>query len=146
MPSLGSGLAEASGQSSQTTLVTRILYRGERSSMTPEIVFDQGFLPKGTHDDALLHTQSNATAGNFVSSTSERSIAHQFAGKNGYVYEIESSSYVDIRSFYGNSAPFPEQAEYAIRGAVLPAHVKGAWVIQKGVMTGEFIPNPGFGK
>ena len=37
--------------------------------------------PKGTHDDPLLHTQSNTTAGNFVSTTDDFDIANQFVEK-----------------------------------------------------------------
>ena len=71
----------------------RILYRGEKASVTPNDVFENGIDPKGTHNDALLHTKSNLTAGDFVSTTSDKEIATQFAGKKGYVYVIETSNY-----------------------------------------------------
>ncbi len=63
-------------------MMLKILYRGERSTMSPDIVFENGFTPKGMHDDVLLHTNSNTTAGNFISTTDNFEIARDgFAGK-----------------------------------------------------------------
>ncbi len=112
--------------------------------MTPEIVFKEGFVPKGEHNDVLLHTQSNTTAGNFISTSPNMEIANDFAKPNGYVYEIETSNYIDVNSTYGEKALFPEQNEFSIPGGIKPSEIKGAWVKKKGQLTGEFIPNPGF--
>ncbi len=120
------------------------LFRGERSSVTPDITFEQGLLPKGTHGNLEQHITSNTTAGNFISTTSERGIAEQFAGKNGYVYEIETTNYIDVNKVLGAKSPFPEQIEHAIPGGVNPSQIKGVWVMKNSVPTGEFIPNPGF--
>lgn len=122
----------------------KTLYRGERSSVTPDDVFQNGISPKGTHNDALLHTQSNTTAGNFVSTTSDKSLANGFAGKNGYVYEIKTSNYVDINGTYGNKVPFPEQNEFAIPGGIKPSEVVGAYKKQKGSLIDELISNMNF--
>ncbi len=46
----------------------KTLFRGDRSSMTPEKVFEKGFTPKGTEDDLLQHASSNTTAGDFLNS------------------------------------------------------------------------------
>ena len=67
------------------------LYRGDRSSVTPDVAFKEGFTPKGTGNDLLGHTTSNTTPGNFVSTSADKGIAQGFAGKNGYVYEINTS-------------------------------------------------------
>ena len=64
------------------------------------------------YNDALLHTKSNTTAGNFVSTSGDIVIATEFAGKNGYVYVIRTNNYVDINSIYGAGAYFPEQMEF----------------------------------
>ena len=37
----------------------KTLFRGDRASVVPDDVFKNGFKPKGTHNDALLHTKSN---------------------------------------------------------------------------------------
>lgn len=123
---------------------TQTLFRGERSSVSPDVTFKQGFTPKGTHNNLEQHVTSNTTAGNFISTTSEKGIAQQFAGKNGYVYEIQTSNYVDVNKILGAKSPFPEQMEFSIPGGVSPSQIKGAWVMKGGKLTGEFIPNPGF--
>ena len=112
--------------------------------MSPDKVFKDGFASKGTHTNLEQHVTSNTTAGDFVSSTSEKAIAEQFAGKNGYVYEIETSNYIDVNQALGAKAPFPEQMEFSIPGGIKPSQVKGAYVMKKGVPTGEYIPNSGF--
>lgn len=104
------------------------MYRGDRSSVKPDDVFENGFSPKGTHNDPLLHTSGNSNAGNFVSTSSDKNIANSFAGKNGYVYVIETDNYVDINTQYGSSAQFPEQHEFSIPGGIkiqkLLVHIK----------------------
>lgn len=128
-----------SGSSSKT------VYRGDRASVVPEDVFQNGFSPKGTHNDALLHTKSNATAGNFVSTSGDMSIATDFGGKNGYVYVIQTDNYVDINAIYGAGAYFPEQMEFSIPGGIKPSEIVGAYKKQGGKIVGDFIPNPNFG-
>lgn len=60
------------------------------------------------------------------------------------MYEIETSNYIDVNGTLGAKSPFPEQMEFSIPGGINPSQIKGAWVMKKGVPTGEFIPNPGF--
>ena len=136
-----SALKESIGDKS----ATRILYRGDRASASPDIIFENGFTPKGTHNDALLHTKSNATAGNFISTTSEQAIATDFAGRNGYVYVIKTNNYVDINSTYGANAYFPEQMEFSIPGGIKPSEILGAYRKQSGVLVKDLISNPNFG-
>jgi len=125
----------------------KTLYRGERATTVPEVVFEEGIKPKGTHDDALLHTKSNTTAGNFVSTTDQFDLARDgFAGKNGYVYVIETDNYVDINRTYGDKAYFPEQSEFSISGGIKRSEIKGAYSKEKGVIVGDLIPNPNYGK
>ena len=115
---------------------TKTLFRGDRASVVPDDVFQNGFKPKGTHNDALLHTKSNTTAGNFVSTSGDKTIVTEFAGKNGYV---------DINSTYGAGAYFPEQMEFSIPGGIKPSEIVGAYKKQGGKIIGDFIPNPNFG-
>jgi hypothetical protein len=124
---------------------TKTLFRGDRASVVPDDVFKNGFKPKGTHNDALLHTKSNTTAGNFVSTSGDIVIATEFAGKNGYVYVIRTNNYVDINSIYGAGAYFPEQMEFLIPGGIKPYEIVGAYKKQGGKIIGDFIPNPNFG-
>lgn len=121
------------------------LFRGERSSNTPDKAFNDGFEPKGTHNDPLLHTQSNTTPGNFVSTSKSKEIATDFAGKNGYVYEVRTNNYIDINSTYGNRVPFPEQQEFSIPGGIKPDEIVGAYKKQGGSIIGDMIINPNYG-
>jgi len=115
-----------SGSSSKT------VYREDRASVVPEDVFQNDFSPKGTHNDALLHTKSNAIAGNFVSTSGNMSIATDFCGKNGYVYVIQTDNYVDINATYGAGAYFPEQMEFSIPGGIKQSEIVGAYKKQGG--------------
>jgi hypothetical protein len=132
------------GELAEGSISTQTLFRGERSSVSPDVAFKKGFTSKGTHNNVEQHVTSNTTAGNFISTTSDKVIAQQFAGKNGYVYEIKSSNYVDVNKTLGSKSPFPEQMEFSIPSGVKPSQIKGAWVMKGGKLTGEFIPNPGF--
>ena len=92
----------------------------------------------------MLHTKSNTTAGNFVSTSSDKSIAIEFVGKNGYLYEIETDNYIDINSTYGEIAHFSEQMEFLIPGGIRPAEIVGAYKIESGKIIGDFIKNLNF--
>ena len=94
----------------------------------------------------LGHVTSNSTAGDFVSTSSSQEIAEGFAGKNGFVYEIQTSRGIDVNQTLGAQSPFPEQLEHAIPGGILPSEIVGAYPMKGGVPTGEFIPNPNFVK
>ena len=74
----------------------------------------------------------------------DKNIAEGFAGKNGFVYEIDTSNYINVNESLGASSPFPEQVEFSIPGGVSPSEIKGAWVMEGGKLTGEFIPNPAY--
>lgn len=124
---------------------TKTLFRGERANVVPDDVFQNGFKPMGTHNDALLHTKSNATAGNFVSTSGDKAIATEFASNNGYVYVILADNYVDINSTYGANAYFPEEMEFSIPGGIKPSEIVGAYKKQGGKIIGDFISNPNFG-
>jgi hypothetical protein len=136
----GSGSAKPPTQVSGNTTT---VYRGDRSSMNPEKVFKEGFTPKGTGDDLLGHVSSNTTPGNYISTSSSKGIAEGFAGKNGYIYEIKTSNYIDVNKSLRVKSPYPEQLELAIPGGVKPGEIKGAYVYKNGVFT-EYIPNPNY--
>ena len=138
--------SSSAGNSSANGNTTRTLYRGDRST-TLNDVFENGFQTRGTHNDPLLHTQSNTTRGNFVSTTSEQDVALGFAGsgRRGYLYVIETDNYVDINATYGRQAYFPEQCEFSIPGGVPSSDIVGAYPTYDHVISGDFIPNPNYG-
>jgi RHS repeat-associated protein len=120
------------------------LYRGERSSATPDKVFADGIAPKGTNTDLLAHCSSNTAGSHFVSTSSSKDIAEGFAGKNGYVYVIDTDRGIDANKALGDKSPFPEQLEHSVPGGVKPEEIKGAYKMKGGKMTDEFIPNPNY--
>ncbi|MDD6572444.1 MAG: hypothetical protein PUF12_08700 [Thermoflexaceae bacterium] len=126
-----------------------ILYRGDRANVTPEDVFNNGFIPKGTHNDALLHTQFNSQAGNFVSTSSKVSVAENFATsegmQDGYVYIIHANHYIDMNAKYGNEVFHPHDYEYLIPGGIKSSEIECAYKIQRDYSIGELILNPNFG-
>ena len=48
----------------------------------------------------VAHIRSNTTPGNFVSTSLDINIAKDFAGKNGYVYEIKTTNYIDVNKHW----------------------------------------------
>jgi len=118
-----------------------ILFRGERSSVTPDNVFKNGFSPVGTHNNLLDHVSSNSTRGNFVSTSESFKVASSFAGKNGYIYVIDTERGINVNNVLKNSSPFPEQLEHSIPGKVKPNEIVGVYPKKGGLVTGDFIPN-----
>ena len=72
------------------------------------------------------------------------SIAQEFAGKNGYLYEIETSRGINVSEVLGADSPHPEQLEISVVDGILGSEVKGAWKVKHGKITGEYIANPNF--
>lgn len=124
---------------------TRTLFRGDKVSVKIDDVFENGFKPKGTHNDALLHTKSNTTAGNFASTSIDKTIATEFAGKNGYVYIVQTNNYIDTNTVYGVEAYYPEQMEFLIPDGIKASEIIGAYKKKDGKIIGDLIYNPNYG-
>ncbi len=57
--------------------------------MTPEKAFQGGLLPKRSHNNLEEHLLSNTTAGNCISTSSNKDIATSFAGKTGMFLKLK---------------------------------------------------------
>jgi Heat-labile enterotoxin alpha chain len=132
--------------SSTDSALASTVFRGERSSVTPDDVFANGIFPKGDNMDLLAHVSANQSDSGYVSTSPLFNIAQSFAGRNGYIYDIVPAGGIDVNATLGVSSPFPEQYEIAIPRGVSPANVRGAYSLSKGQLTGEYITNPNFGK
>lgn len=119
------------------------VFRNQQSSLGYEDFFNNGMTPKGSHDNLLMHTESNTTAGNFISTTLDKDIATQFGSQNGWVFEIRSTNGIDINKTLGADALHPGQLEVSIPDVILPKDIKGVWQKQGGVLT-TWIPNPNY--
>jgi len=130
-----------------TNSTARTVFRGERSSVTPEIVFEQGLKAKGGNTDLLRHVTSNQPDTNFISSSVRPKIATGFSGRNnGHVFVIKTRNGIDVNKTLGAKSPFPEQFEIAIPNNVPNTQVFGAFRTKKGQIIGDFIKNPNFRK
>ncbi|MEQ1708294.1 MAG: enterotoxin A family protein [Terricaulis sp.] len=119
-----------------------LVYRGERSSLPPEVVFQNGFAPRGDNLDLLAHVTRPASDSAYVATSLDFDIALDFAGRNGYVYQIAPKGGVNVNSALGVASPFPEQLEVAIPWGVHPTSVRGAYSLSQGALTGEYVLNP----
>ena len=138
------------------------LYRG--SQIPPEVVFEQGFLPAGTHNDLKTHTQGVLnpdtgykihTPGNFVSTSARESFAQNLAhhrsthgGKykeetNGWLYYIYPDSVNDID--VNRAIPdhkWHGEFEIAVPGGIPPERIIGVRPVSAEGKVGDFIWNP----
>jgi hypothetical protein len=120
----------------------RTLYRGEKSSIGPEIVFTTGLTPKGSNPDLIAHVFGTPDSG-YVATTKKIEIASYFAGKNGWIYIIRTDRGTDVNEILGDKSPYPEQEEVAFYGGVYPREIVGAFDIRNYRIT-SFIKNPFF--
>lgn len=129
------------------------LYRGD--TRHPDIIFSEGFKPRGTHKDLLKHAKSTSTPGNFVSATTSEEVAIQFAktakdlkgnsGKGGFVYELRTSKGLDVNKILGNESPFASEKEIAVLGGIAPKDIYGGQRIgTNGQKIGHLIKNVHF--
>jgi len=96
----------------------QIVWRGDRSTRPPSMIFSTGFSPKGGNMDLTAHLRGSSDSG-YVATSKNYAIAHAFAGKNGYVYGIcLRSGGIDVNAALGNKSPYPEQQEVAIPGRI----------------------------
>jgi hypothetical protein len=117
------------------------VFRGDRSSVTPQQVFENGFSSKGNNMDLLAHVTQPLPDSGFVATSESQGIATGFAGKNGYTFTIRNNGTgLNVNSTLGGTSPFPEQLEVAFPGSIPAEDIFGA----TSKRTGEFIPNPNY--
>ncbi|MDE1882821.1 MAG: hypothetical protein KGH70_02470 [Rhodospirillales bacterium] len=125
------------------------IYRGD--SRPPDVIFNQGFQPKGTATDLYNYAATN-TPSNFISTSKIPGPGINFAQSaatnsgEGYLYIIsQQPNGIDVNEALGAASPFPDEAEIAVPGGIPPQDVLGAQQISPdGSNIGGFIPNPGF--
>jgi len=92
----------------------RTSFRGERASVKPEVVFEEGIPAKGKNMDLLRHAKKTRSDTGYVGSSLRPAIGKGFAGKNGWLYVIRTGRGIDVNEALGGDSPFPEQFERAI--------------------------------
>ena len=119
------------------------LFRGD--TRPPDVIFRDGFKPRGSSTDLQKHALDNANPpSNFVSTTIVVEPAIAF-GKGKYVYVIDKRvKGVDVNKSLGRNSPFPGEAEIALPGGISSGDIIGARSILPGGNLGPLIPNPNY--
>ncbi|MBK6696034.1 MAG: hypothetical protein IPG50_28065 [Myxococcales bacterium] len=125
------------------------LFRGERPSMGPETVFNDGLVPKGTNNDLFAHVSNNGAGSSFVSTSSSMDVARDFALSNGerasgWIYRINGQGAIDAAAATNNFRYTADQQEHVFRGPVEMSRVEAVAPVTREGGIGEFAPNPGF--
>jgi hypothetical protein len=124
------------------TPLNQSIYRVDGRS--PDVIFDQGFQPKGTSADLKTYVDTNNPSA-FVSTSKSPDIAHNpdFAQPGKYVYEVDGSQIkgIDVNEAYPNN-PFARESEVAVVGGVPRSAIISVRQIQPDGGLGPVIPNP----
>ncbi len=122
------------------------IFRGDARS--PDVIFEQGFQPRGTNQDLYKYALENEPSV-YVPTSKSPTVAREFADMQGggYVYTIRGQSQgVDVNAALGARSPFPHELEIAVPGGIKPTDIMGArQVAPNGGFEGPFIKNGKFG-
>lgn len=136
LPKLEQSLVSAAERGEES-----FVFRGDRSSVTPQQIFENGFVSKGDNMDLISHVTQPLPDSGFVATSGSQEIANGFAGKNGYTFTIrDNGTGLNVNPTLGSASPFPEQMEVAFPGSIRSADIVGA----TSKRTGEYIPNPNY--
>ncbi|MGY2342919.1 scabin-related ADP-ribosyltransferase, partial [Pseudomonas sp. SDO5532_S415] len=124
----------------------KYLYRGDEKH--PDKIFEQGFRPKGSSNDLLLHSlDSKNPPSNFVSTSPDREVGLDFATgyntRGGFLYTIRMIPGRDLIKELGKKYKFSSEKEIAIQGGVKKEDILGATPIGANGRDGKYsILNP----
>uniref|UniRef100_UPI0037C0612F scabin-related ADP-ribosyltransferase n=1 Tax=Aquidulcibacter sp. TaxID=2052990 RepID=UPI0037C0612F len=109
--------------------VARLTFRGD--SRSPDVIFNEGFAPRGSSTDLLAHAHDNTLPpSSYVSTSKSAEVAAGFADN---VYVVRSNNGIDVNRALGPTSPFPWELEIAIPGGVQPSNVRAVTLPRKGV-------------
>jgi len=108
----------------------RFTFRGD--SRGPDVIFNEGFAPRGSSTDLLAHAFDNTLPppSAYVSTSKSAEVAAGFADN---VYVVRSTNGIDVNRVLGPASPFPNELEIAIPGRVLPGNVRAVTLPNRGV-------------
>ncbi|MGQ0679495.1 MAG: scabin-related ADP-ribosyltransferase [Actinomycetota bacterium] len=118
-----------------------LVFRGDQR--TPEVIFKEGFQPRGTSDDLLEYATTNQPSA-YVGTSRSSLVAQDFAGPGGYHYVVQKPGGIDVNATLGSRSPYPDELEVVFKGGIEPNHVSGVNRVLPDGTLGEFVPNPGF--
>ncbi|MAJ07410.1 MAG: hypothetical protein CMK04_00990, partial [Ponticaulis sp.] len=107
----------------------RFTFRGD--SRGPDVIFNEGFAPRGGSTDLLAHALDNTLPPSaFVSTSKSANVAAGFADN---VYVVRSTNGIDVNRVLGPASPFSHELEIAIPGRVLNSDVRAVTLPDRGV-------------
>jgi YD repeat-containing protein len=121
------------------------IFRGDARS--PDVIFEQGFQPRGTNQDLFRYAEENVPSV-YVPTSKSPNVARDFAEMQGggYVYTVRGQPQgVDVNAVLGSRSPHPLELEVAVPGGIKAPDIMGArQVAPDGKFVGPFIKNPEF--
>ena len=134
----GSAISEAQGAARGAGDIPSFTFRGD--SRPPEVIFNEGFAPRGTSTDLYAHALDNTNPPSFYVSTSRSpDVAAQF---NDNVYVVRPTSGIDVNATLGPSSPFPNELEIALPGHVPTSDIRGLTLPNEGrsIINPNYVP------
>ncbi|MFN7882575.1 MAG: polymorphic toxin-type HINT domain-containing protein, partial [bacterium] len=117
------------------------VFRGD--GRPPNVIFDEGFAPRGPNEDLLKYARDNVPS-IYVGTSKSPIVARFFAYKeDGYAYTIRwPANGIDVNEVLGPESPHLRELEIAVPGAIKPSEIMGCRRVRGNRMVGPFIKNP----
>jgi hypothetical protein len=121
------------------------IFRGDDRG--PEVIFDEGFRPRGVSTD-LYDYAANNVASIYVPTSTSPNVARYFAElqEGGFVYTIRGQAHgLDVNEILGKNSPHRNEFEIAVPGGIPSSEIMGARLVNpEGNFIGPFIKNPSY--
>ena len=104
-------------------------FRGDTRS--PDVIFNEGFAPRGDSTDLLAHALDNTNPPSAFVATSKSFDAATDFGNN--IYVVRPVNGIDVNAVLGAKSPYPWEQEIAIPGGVAPGDIRGLTQVDQGV-------------
>jgi RHS repeat-associated protein len=119
------------------------LFRGD--TRAPDVIFNDGFKPRGTSTDLYKHAKDNMNPPSaYVPTSISIESAKGFSGGR-YVYLIDKRvKGVDVNKTLGSRSPYPGELEMAVPNGIPSQNIIGAQQVLPNGSLGPLIQNPNY--
>jgi len=125
----GETVAAETAAVGEGSAAARFTFRGD--SRGPDVIFNEGFAPRGNSTDLLAHAFDNTLPPSaYVSTSTSADVA---AGFGDNVYVVRSTNGIDVNKVLGPASPYPNELEVAIPGGISPGNVRAVTIPSQGV-------------
>lgn len=116
------------GVTGESSAAYKFTFRGDTRS--PDVIFNEGFVPRGDSTDLLAHALDNAHPPSaYVPTSKSLTVASDFADN---VYVVRPTNGIDVNEALGPLSPYPLEQEIAIFGKVAPSDVRAVTLPKQG--------------